>query len=85
MRFENNIKLDFGERGRDDDRRLHLYSVLAVLDLLCGLVVTVPTTDPEIPGSIPGAALPDFLRSSRSGTGSTEPHEYNWGATCMEK
>jgi hypothetical protein len=22
-------------------------------------------------------ALPDFLRSSRSGTGSTQPHEYN--------
>jgi hypothetical protein len=24
-------------------------------------------------------ALPDFLRSSGSGTGSTQPHEYNWG------
>jgi hypothetical protein len=23
------------------------------------------------------AALPDFLRSSRSGTGSTQPREYN--------
>jgi hypothetical protein len=25
-------------------------------------------------------ALPDFLRSSGSGTGSTQPREYNWGA-----
>jgi hypothetical protein len=30
-------------------------------------------------------ALPDFLRSSGSRTGSTQPHEYNWGATWMEK
>jgi hypothetical protein len=26
-------------------------------------------------------ALPDLLRSSGSGTGSTQPREYNWGAT----
>jgi hypothetical protein len=26
-------------------------------------------------------ALPDFLRSSGPGTGSTQPREYNWGAT----
>jgi hypothetical protein len=26
-------------------------------------------------------ALPDFLRSRGSGTGSTQPHEDNWGAT----
>jgi hypothetical protein len=30
-------------------------------------------------------ALPDFLRSSGSGLGSTQSHEYNWGATSMEK
>jgi hypothetical protein len=30
-------------------------------------------TDPEIPGSIPGAT--DFLKSSGSGTGSTQPCE----------
>jgi hypothetical protein len=29
--------------------------------------------------------LPDFLRSNGSGTGSTQPREYNWGATWMEK
>jgi hypothetical protein len=32
-------------------------------------------TDQEVPGSIP--ALPDFLRSSGSGTGSTQPREDN--------
>jgi hypothetical protein len=30
-------------------------------------------------------SLPDFLRSSGSGTGSTQPREDNWGATWMEK
>jgi hypothetical protein len=30
-------------------------------------------------------ALPDFLRSSGSGRGSTQPREDNWGATWMEK
>jgi hypothetical protein len=39
-------------------------------------------TDPEVPGSIP--ALPGFLRSSVSGTGSTQPREYNWGTIWTE-
>jgi hypothetical protein len=29
--------------------------------------------------------LPDFLRNSGSGTGSTQPREDNWGATWMKK
>jgi hypothetical protein len=29
--------------------------------------------------------LPDFLRSRGSGTGSTQPRGYNWGATWMKK
>jgi hypothetical protein len=33
-------------------------------------------TDPEVRVRFP--ALPDFLRSSGSGTGSTQPYEYNW-------
>jgi hypothetical protein len=35
--------------------------------------------DPEVQVKFP--ALPDFLKSSRSGTGSIQPREYNWGAT----
>jgi hypothetical protein len=30
-------------------------------------------------------ALPDFLRSRGSGTGSSQPREDNWGATWMKK
>jgi hypothetical protein len=30
-------------------------------------------------------ALPDFLRSMWSGTGSTQPRENNWGTTWMKK
>lgn len=28
--------------------------ILAVMDHICGLLVRVPATDPEVPGSIPG-------------------------------
>jgi hypothetical protein len=37
------------------------------------------TTDTEVRVWFP--ALPDFLRSSGCGMGSTRPREYNWGAT----
>jgi hypothetical protein len=40
-------------------------------------------TDPEVRARF--QALPDFLRSSESGTGSTQPREYNWGATWKKK
>jgi hypothetical protein len=43
---------------------------------LCGLVVSFLATDPEVRVWFP--ALPGFLRSSGSGTGSTQPREYNW-------
>jgi hypothetical protein len=29
--------------------------------------------------------LPDFLRSSETGTGSTQPREDNWGPSWIEK
>jgi hypothetical protein len=43
-------------------------------DRLCGVVVRVP-------GYRSRGPVPDFLRSSGSGTGSTQPREYNRGAT----
>jgi hypothetical protein len=39
--------------------------------------------DPEV--RVRFAALPHFLRSSGSGTGSTQPREYNWEATRKKK
>jgi hypothetical protein len=44
------------------------------LDRLCGLVPEFLATDPEVRVRFP--SLPDFLRSSGSGTG-TQPREYN--------
>jgi hypothetical protein len=49
----------------------HCLSGRAVRDFL--------STDPEI--RVRFLALPDFLRSSGSGTESTQPRQYNWGAT----
>jgi hypothetical protein len=42
---------------------------------LCGLMVRVPRYGCKGPDSNP--ALPDFLRSSEPGTGSTQPREYS--------
>jgi hypothetical protein len=46
-------------------------------DRLCGLVVSVPGYKSRGPGSIPGATRFFFLRSSGSGTGSTQPRDDN--------
>jgi hypothetical protein len=50
------------------------YYELQYPDRLCGLVVRIVATDPDVPVRFP--ALPDSL-SSESGTGTTQPREYN--------
>jgi hypothetical protein len=52
-----------------------IYVMQKKVDRFCGLEVRVPGYNPEVRVRLP--ALPDFLRSSRSGTGSTQPREYN--------
>jgi hypothetical protein len=49
---------------------IFMLSVRSCIDRLCGLA-----TNPELRVRFP--VLPDFLRSSGSGTGSTQPREYN--------
>jgi hypothetical protein len=64
--------ITFGNRAHYSD----LFTAICVqYDRICGLVVRIP--DPEVRVRIPG--LPDFLRSSGSGTGSTQSREHNWG------
>jgi hypothetical protein len=41
------------------------------------LLSTIPTEERVWDTVLSGPALPDFLRSSGSGTGSTQPREYN--------
>jgi hypothetical protein len=48
---------------------------LTFADRLCGLVVRVPGYRSRDPG-FDSRVLPDFLRNSVSGTGSTQPREY---------
>jgi hypothetical protein len=50
-----------------------------IFDRFCGLVVRVLGYRSRSPGSIPGTTRKK--KSSGSGTGSTQPREYNWGAT----
>jgi hypothetical protein len=50
----------------------------AQYDRLCGLMVRVLGYRSGGPGSIPGTTR---KQSSGSGTGSTQPREYSWGAT----
>jgi hypothetical protein len=54
-----------------------IYVMQKKVDRLCGLVVRVPGY--RFP------ALLDFLGSSGSGTGPTQPRVYNWGATWKKK
>jgi hypothetical protein len=45
--------------------------------------IFINSTDPEARVRFP--PLPNFLRSSGAGTGSTQPREYKWGATWKKK
>jgi hypothetical protein len=56
-----------------------IYVMQKKVDRLCGLVVRVLGYRFGGPGSIPGTTKKK--ESSGSGTGSTQPREYNWGAT----
>jgi hypothetical protein len=66
--------------------RIHIIVYMIVHDTwrwnmsrrLCGLGSDFLALDPEV--RVRFSALTDFLRSSGSGTGSTQPREYNWGA-----
>jgi hypothetical protein len=62
-----------GRTGLQDMRNAHriLAGRLKEGDRLCGLVATDPGVRVQFP------ALPDFLKSSGSGTGSTQPRKYN--------
>jgi hypothetical protein len=62
------------------NQRKRLVEISAIINLLLSEFLA---TDPEVRVRFPG--LPDFLRSSGSGTGSTQPREYNWGATWGKK
>jgi hypothetical protein len=58
-----------------------VFPVRYELDRLCGLVVRVLAYRSGGPGTIPGTTR---KKSSGSGMGSTQPREYNWGATWYQ-
>jgi hypothetical protein len=66
-----------GQCDGSQDMKVHTFGELrgSLGYRLCGLVVRVPGYRSRGPGS--SWALPDFLRSSGSGKGSTMPRNYN--------
>jgi hypothetical protein len=75
---ESREKLELLSENKEREFLLrHIFgSVVVNMDCLCGLVVTVTGCRCRGPGSIPGATR-FFLRSSGSGTGSTQPRDEN--------
>jgi hypothetical protein len=86
----------FGVEGNCEKRRCTICSLLGHIflylgssiadDRLCGLVVRVLGYRSGGPGWIPGTTRfsekkKKKVNSSGPGTGSTQPREYNWGAT----
>jgi hypothetical protein len=68
----------------DRNRNVNMYSEeiinLSMFSITSPLWSTSQSsTGPEV--RVRFLALPDVLRSSGAGTGSTQPREYNWGAT----
>jgi hypothetical protein len=63
-------------------RTLKIEHTSCSYDHLCGLVRR-PGYRSRSGSRVP--AIPDFVRSSGSGTGFTQPPEYNWGATWKKK
>jgi hypothetical protein len=59
-----------------DGEPSHFHKEMTYTHRLCGLVVRVPSYRCIGPDSIPGATI-FFLRSSGSGTGSTQPRDDN--------
>ena len=68
--------------SRQEPKMTNLSDKWYLSDRLCGLVVRVSGYIQRSRVRFP--ALPDFLSSSGSGTGSTQPREVNWGATWIK-
>jgi hypothetical protein len=67
------IKTKFGKKSRYNTHT-SLFMIAIYIDRLCGLVVRILGYRSGGPGSIP---LTTRKKSSGSGTGSTQPREYN--------
>jgi hypothetical protein len=65
-----NLKINFCTIG--------FHQLVYIVDRFCGLLVRFLGYRSGSPGSIPGTTR---NKSNGSGTGSTQPREYNWGAT----
>jgi hypothetical protein len=72
------IRFQIYQNNNITSQLIQLFMYLHLQDRLCGLVVRVLGFRSGDSGSIPGTTR---KKSNGSGTGSTQPHNYNWGAT----